>query len=105
MCVACLGAEVVLVLFRPRGSADLDPLYGVLDDMNPAVEIGPPVLLAQGGADTTVFPTFTDMLNGELDKLGDEVTYKTYPGVNHGAIVAAAEDDALSFFEKRLPPK
>ena len=45
------------------------------------------------------------MLNGELDELGDEVTYKTYPGVNHGAIVAAAEDDALGFFEKRLPPK
>ena len=88
-----------------RGNADLDPLYGVLDDMNPAVRIGPPVLLAQGSADTTVFPTFTDMLNGELDKLGDKVTYKTYPGVNHGAIVAAAEDDALSFFEKRLPPK
>ena len=88
-----------------RDSADPDPLYGVLDDMNPAVRIGPPVLLAQGSADTTVFPTFTDMLNGELDKLGDKVAYKTYPGVNHGAIVAAAEDDALSFFEKRLPPK
>ena len=73
--------------------------------MNPAVRIGPPVLLAQGTADTTVFPSFTDLLNGELDDLGDEVDYKTYPGVNHGAIVAAAEDDALGFFEQRLPPK
>ena len=45
------------------------------------------------------------MLNGELGKLGDKVTYKAYPDANHGAIVAAAEDDALSFFEKRLPPK
>jgi pimeloyl-ACP methyl ester carboxylesterase len=109
LCLAQLAESDSLGGLAPadllRGSADLDPLYGVLDDMNPAVEIGPPVLLAQGGADTTVFPTFTDMLNGELDKLGDEVTYKTYPGVNHGAIVAAAEDDALSFFEKRLPPK
>ena len=109
LCLAQLAESDSLGGLAPadllRGSADLDPLYSVLDDMNPAVEIGPPVLLAQGGADTTVFPTFTDMLNGELDKLGDEVTYKTYPGVNHGAIVAAAEDDALSFFEKRLPPK
>ncbi len=109
LCLAQLAESDSLGGLAPadllRGSADLDPLYGVLDDMNPAVEIGPPVLLAQGGADTTVFPTFTDMLNGELDKLGDEVTYKTYPGVNHGAIVAAAEANALSFFEKRLPPK
>jgi pimeloyl-ACP methyl ester carboxylesterase len=109
LCLAQLAESDSLGGLAPadllRGSADLDPLYSVLDDMNPAVEIGPPVLLAQGGADTTVFPTFTDMLNGELDKLGDEVTYKTYPGVNHGAIVAAAEANALSFFEKRLPPK
>jgi pimeloyl-ACP methyl ester carboxylesterase len=109
LCLAQLAESDSLGGLAPadllRGSADLDPLYGVLDDMNPAVEIGPPVLLAQGGADTTVFPTFTDMLNGELDKLGDEVTYKTYPGVNHGASVAAAEANALSFFEKRLPPK
>jgi pimeloyl-ACP methyl ester carboxylesterase len=109
LCLAQLAESDSLGGLAPadllRGSADLDPLYSVLDDMNPAVEIGPPVLLAPGGADTTVFPTFTDMLNGELDKLGDEVTYKTYPGVNHGAIVAAAEANALSFFEKRLPPK
>ena len=73
--------------------------------MNPAVKIGPAVLLAQGTADTTVFPFYTDLLNGELVDRGDDVDYKTYPGVNHGAIVAAAEDDALDFFEQRLPSK
>jgi pimeloyl-ACP methyl ester carboxylesterase len=88
-----------------KKNADTTTLYDVLDGMNPAVEIGPPVLLAQGTADTTVFPFFTDQLNGELNDLGDNVDYRTYPGVNHGAIVAAAEDDALDFFERRLPAK
>ena len=88
-----------------KNNADTTVLYEVLDAMNPAVKIGPPVFLAQGTADTTVFPFFTDQLNGELDALGDDVDYKTYPGVNHGEIVAAAEDDALDFFEQRLPAK
>lgn len=88
-----------------KNNADTTVLYEVLDAMNPAVKIGPPVFLAQGSADTTVFPFFTDQLNGELDALGDDVNYKTYPGVNHGEIVAAAEDDALDFFEQRLPAK
>ncbi|MCB0875066.1 MAG: alpha/beta fold hydrolase [Solirubrobacterales bacterium] len=88
-----------------KGGADTTALYDVLADMNPAVEIGPPVFLAQGTADTTVFPFYTDQLNSELDGIGDKVDYVTYPGVNHGDIVAAAEDDALAFFEKRLPPK
>jgi len=86
-------------------NADTSGLYDALDGMNPAVKIGPAVLLAQGTADTTVFPFYTDLLNGELVDRGDEVDYKTYPGVNHGAIVAAAEDDALDFFEQRLPSK
>ena len=88
-----------------QSGADTTELYDVLDGMNPDVKIGPPVFLAQGTADTTVFPSFTDTLNSELDALGDKVDYKTYPGVNHGAIVAAAEDDALDFFEQRLPSK
>jgi pimeloyl-ACP methyl ester carboxylesterase len=88
-----------------KKNADTTTLYDVLDGMNPAVKIGTPVFLAQGTADTTVFPFFTDQLNGELDALGDKVDYKSYPGVNHGAIVAAAENDALDFFEKRLPTK
>jgi pimeloyl-ACP methyl ester carboxylesterase len=86
-------------------NADLTDFDDILGGMNPAVKTRAPVLLTQGSSDATVFPFFTDLLNGELEKRGDDVTYKTYPGVNHGGIVAAAEDDALAFFEKRLPPK
>ena len=75
----------------------------VLKEMNPDVKIGPPVLLAQGTADTTVFPSYTDLLDGQLNDLGDDVDYKTYAGITHGGIVAAAEDDAMDFFEQRLP--
>ncbi len=63
-----------------------------------------PILLAQGTADTTVFPFFTDSLNTQLTNLGDSVDYKKYDGVTHGAIVASAENDALPFFEQQLPP-
>lgn len=88
-----------------RQNADLTKLNRVLGGMNPAVATGAPILLAQGSADSTVFPFYTDMLNGELDDLGDSVRYEIYPGVGHGELVAAAEDDALAFFEKRLPPR
>ena len=57
----------------------------------------------QGTADTTVFPSFTDLLSGQLVDRGDDVDYKTYPGITHGQIVAAAEDDVMDFFEQRLP--
>jgi pimeloyl-ACP methyl ester carboxylesterase len=87
-----------------RKDADLNPLYGVLGTENPAVSTAAPVFVAQGSADTTVFPQFTDALVNQLDGLGDKVRYQVFPGVNHGAIVAAAEDEVLPWFEKRLPP-
>jgi fermentation-respiration switch protein FrsA (DUF1100 family) len=77
----------------------------VLADMNPDVKIRPPVLLAQGTADTTVFPSYSDMLVAELRDRGDNVDYRTYPGANHVAIVVAAEDDVMDFFAKRLPAR
>ncbi|HET6829908.1 MAG TPA: alpha/beta fold hydrolase [Solirubrobacterales bacterium] len=97
------GAIAPADLFK-RG-ADLSGLYDVLDDMNPALKIGPPILLAQGTADTTVFPSYSDMLVAELGERGGDVDYRTYPGVNHGLIVGAAEDDAMDFFQQRLPAR
>lgn len=87
-----------------RDGADTTELYKVLTAMNPALKIAGPVVLAQGSADTTVFPFYTDQLNTELQGKGDNVTYTTYPGVDHAGIVAAAEDQTLAFFEQRLPP-
>lgn len=88
-------------LLRP--GYDLAPLYGILDAQNPAVKTSAPVLLAQGTADQTTPKVFTDLLNGELADAGTSVDYKTYEGVDHGQVVAAAEPDVMSFFESKLP--
>ena len=86
-----------------REGYDVTPLYGILDAQNPAVKTAAPVLLAQGTADSTTPKFLTDLLNGELVGLGDTVDYKVYEGVDHGGVVAAAQDDVLDFFESRLP--
>jgi fermentation-respiration switch protein FrsA (DUF1100 family) len=88
-----------------RSGADLSAVNPVLAAMNPAVKTTPPIQIEQGTADTTVFPQFTDQLVGELQGLGDQLTYKTYPGVDHAGVVTAGEPDALAFFQQLLPPK
>ncbi len=96
-----LGGIAPAQLLRP--GADATALREVLKAQNPAVVTKPPILLAQGLADTTVFPQLTDMLNGELVASGDSVDYRTYPGVNHSEIPFAAADQVLAFFGRRLP--
>jgi hypothetical protein len=97
-----LGGIAPAKLLRP--AANKNPIYRVLDNQNPAVTTSAPIFLAQGTADTTVFPQFTTALSGQLKGLGDQVRYQQFHGVTHSAIVAAAEPDVLPWFEKRLPP-
>lgn len=108
-CLPQLGASDSLGGLPPsellRDGADTAPLISVLTANNPAVTTKAPILLAQGSADTTVFPQFTNLLNNELVDMGNKVDYKVYPGVTHGEIPAAAEADALAFFQQRLPAK
>jgi pimeloyl-ACP methyl ester carboxylesterase len=108
-CLSRLGASDELGGIPPseleRSGADLSALSPVLAAMNPAVTTSAPILIPQGESDTTVFPVFTNQLRGELVGLGDQVTYKTYPGVNHVGVVTAGEPDALAFFEQMLPPR
>lgn len=86
-----------------RGDADTTELDKALKAMNPAVKIDGPVLIAQGSADQTAFPFYTEMLRDELAAKGTKVTYLSYPGVDHGGVVDAAEADAMAFFKRRLP--
>ena len=97
-----LGGIAPADMLRPE--ANKNPLYRVLDGENPDVTTAAPVFLAQGTADTTVFPQFTTQLSNELKALGDQVRYQQFHGVDHGAVVSAAEPDVLPWFEKRLPP-
>ena len=84
---------------RPTG------VFNLLSRQNPALRTKPPVLVAQGEADSTVFITYTTQLVSELHDLGDHVSYETYPGVDHGGGVSAAESDALAFYRSKLPPR
>jgi pimeloyl-ACP methyl ester carboxylesterase len=86
-----------------RSGADLSAVRPVLAAMNPAITSSAPILIPQGEADTTVFPFFTSKLKDELVGLGDQVTYKTYPGIDHVGVVTAGEADALAFFQQMLP--
>jgi pimeloyl-ACP methyl ester carboxylesterase len=94
------GALSPAQLARP--GADLSRLLRVLDAQNPSLTIRAPVLILQGAADTTVFPVFTNQLVGELKAKHDTVTYRTYPGVQHGTVVAAGGAAATAFFAARL---
>lgn len=86
-----------------RAGADTTPLFDFLELQNPAVRTKSPIYLAQGTADTTTLPFQTDQLVNELGVLGDKVNYVTYPGIDHGHILQAAETDVLAWMERKLP--
>ena len=60
--------------------------------------------IQQGTADSTVFKAFTDPLVDDYRKRGNPVTYRTYEGVDHGAIVTnrGLVADATRYIRKRL---
>jgi dienelactone hydrolase len=108
-CLSRLGATDELGGIPPsqleRSGADLSAINPVLAAMNPLVKTSAPILIPQGEADTTVFPFFTNKLKDELVGAGDQVTYKTYPGIDHVGVATAGEADALAFFEAQLPAR
>jgi pimeloyl-ACP methyl ester carboxylesterase len=64
-----------------------------------------PLLIEQGLADTTVFPTYTQMMQTELTAAGVNSTLHTWDGITHGTVVTGApEADGIAFIEKVLPP-
>ena len=86
-----------------RQGADLNPFYAVLANNNPALKTAAPIFLAQGLADTTVLPQFTEQLDTQLVQLGNSVDFQTYPGIIHGLIVEAAEPQVLPWMQALLP--
>jgi fermentation-respiration switch protein FrsA (DUF1100 family) len=84
-----------------RADADPSGLVAALaaKDDPEDLEIPKPLRIEQGTADTTVFPTFTQSTAAAL-----HATYKTYAGLDHGAIVTSAkpEADAAKFVSRVL---
>jgi Secretory lipase len=89
-------------IYRP--GVDFDLIAKLLKVQDPALlTIRTPILIDQGSADTTVIPMFTDLLVADLAKRGAKaLTYKKYPGVDHGGITTAAARDATAWIAKRL---
>jgi fermentation-respiration switch protein FrsA (DUF1100 family) len=86
-----------------RQDANLAPVIADLQKNDPGMlNINAPVLLAQGLADTTVFPAFTQELSASLAGVGDKVTLDTYKDATHGSVLAAAKSDAAKFLKRRL---
>ena len=85
-----------------RDGVDLSRLNAVLNGMDPTLRITAPVLLIQGGNDTTVFKAYTDALDTRLVAKGDTVRYTPYPGVDHGGIVAAGAKETTTWLKQRL---
>lgn len=108
-CLFQLGAPSAYGGIAPadllREGADTRALFHRLGRMNPAVVSDRPILIVQGAADTTTIPFFTDQLNDELLELGNSVEYSVYDGVDHGSIVAAADEETLAFLAARIGRK
>jgi pimeloyl-ACP methyl ester carboxylesterase len=76
-----------------------------LDAQDPSnLKIATPVQIEQGTADTTVLPLFTDGLVNDLKAHGVKLTYKKYPGADHGGVVLQAkpQTDAYKYVKARL---
>jgi pimeloyl-ACP methyl ester carboxylesterase len=86
-----------------KANANLGPAIADLQKNDPdGLKIGAPVMLAQGTADATVVPMFTQELAASLSGVGDKVTFDTYAGQTHSTVLAAAQKDAAAFIKQHL---
>jgi hypothetical protein len=59
------------------------------------------VLVVHGASDSVLTPLLSDLWVKKACGAGDLVDYRTYPGADHGGVIAAARDDVLSWFAAR----
>ncbi|MFM8791762.1 MAG: hypothetical protein ACKOFX_04660, partial [Solirubrobacterales bacterium] len=65
-----------------------------------------PVLIAQGTADTTVFPLITDRLVPQIEAVNSpgEITYQKFTGADHGSILIQSKPEVYAFIDGLLAP-
>lgn len=81
---------------RPRWRA-------IMDRNTPGrARAGAPVFIAQGTADTTVYPSITRSFVAQLCRQGARVRYKEYSGVSHTFIGRDAAPEAISWMAARF---
>lgn len=96
-----LGGLAPAELFAP--TADLGPLVRALAASDPEhLRIRTPVRVEQGTTDEVTYQAFTDALVEAYRANGVPVTYRTYPGADHIAVVRAAAPDVNRWVGRRL---
>jgi pimeloyl-ACP methyl ester carboxylesterase len=89
-----------------RSDFDTAPIATALSQMEDPDElkIRTPVQIQQGEADTTVFKSFTDQLVAGYSAGNKKLTYKHYPGVDHGGAVenARSAKDATAYIKQHV---
>jgi fermentation-respiration switch protein FrsA (DUF1100 family) len=105
-CLGELGASTSFGGLAPaamlKPDTPIDAVVAALNANDPeTLTVRGPVRIEQGTADTTVFPSFTQALVGEIKA---NVSYKTYNGVDHAGIVLKTKpaDDGTKFVRSRL---
>lgn len=78
-----------IVRFARANRPDATPGYG-------------PILLLQGTADQTIPQTLTDRAAVNLCRLGDQVQYQTYAGMDHDPLVYASFRDQIHWIAERF---
>jgi pimeloyl-ACP methyl ester carboxylesterase len=97
------GALAPADLIRPE--VDITDVVAALNAQDPdELKIRTSLRIQQGEADTTVFKAFTDQLAAGYSQGAVDLTYKTYPGVDHRGAVEDAKSarDATSYIRSRL---
>ncbi len=69
------------------------------------VKFTAPILVIQGGADTTVPKVATDALVAQMKGLGTTVTYTVKPTDNHGTAMSNGVTDIITFLQATMPSK
>ncbi|ABG97581.1 conserved hypothetical protein [Rhodococcus jostii RHA1] len=83
-------------VFRP--DADLGPLTEYLARQEPSrVHVQVPTLVAQSSGDLVVSKPSTDLMVKTLQDNGNELTYRTYEGVDHRGTIGVSQKDAQEF--------
>ena len=90
--------------FKP--DANLQPALKVATANEPAnLKIKAPTFVAQGTADDTVLPNWTDEVVHALCKRGTPVSYHVYPGAGHEQVVDRSAMDVRSWIDARFAGK
>jgi hypothetical protein len=84
--------------------AEVERMMGFLeqDSEVPITQHRRPIFLAQGLADTVVYPAATMATADKLRAAGNDVTLRTYPGADHNGVMAAALPEILAWSADRM---